>query len=80
MRAGISRAYVDGMVSSRISQAAASSGLTMAQIAARIGCHPNSLLNWCSGRFSPSIEYIPSICTALKISSDWLLGLSDDEM
>ena len=53
--------------------------LTQRQFAKFIGVPLTSYTNWVIGPSSPKMEYIIQICTKLGISSDWLIGISNDQ-
>lgn len=50
--------------------------------ARKLGVPLTSYTNWVSGISSPKMEYIQMLCTKLRVSADWLLGLkaSDDDV
>lgn len=44
--------------------------------ARKLGVPLTSYTNWVAGISSPKMEYIQMLCTKLRVSADWLLGLS----
>lgn len=46
------------------------------EIARQAGVPRVSLQQWITGKRSPSAENVSKLCRAMKISSDWLLGVS----
>ena len=47
--------------------------------ARKLGVPLTSYTNWIAGISSPKMEYIQLLCTKLRVSADWLLGLSTAE-
>ena len=47
--------------------------------ARKLGVPLTSYTNWVSGISSPKMEYIQMLCTKLRVSADWLLGLNTAE-
>jgi putative transcriptional regulator len=43
-------------------------GLTQAQLATRIGVHRVTVATWETGRYRPSIDLLPRLAKALKVS------------
>lgn len=54
------------------------SGLNHKEIAAALGIGDGTLSEWCSDNKTASIDAIPKIAEYFNVSSDWLLGLSED--
>lgn len=52
-------------------------GLSNANLAAIIFVSPTTISGYRTGRRSPNVEGLVSLCTALKVSADYLLGLTD---
>lgn len=48
------------------------------QLAEAIGVDRASIHYWLNGPQEPEAESIRKICASLRVSSDWLLGLSDE--
>ena len=55
-------------------------GHTQREYAKLLGVPLTSYTNWLKGPSLPKMENIVTICTNLGISSDWLLGLSDQNI
>lgn len=54
-------------------------GLTQKQVAKAIGKDPRSFGHYATGTTKPDIETLYDIASELKVSSDYLLGLSDND-
>jgi len=54
------------------------SGLSMKEIAKRIGVHPSMVSEYKTTKKMPSLETFALICKALDVSADYILGLTDD--
>lgn len=52
--------------------------MTQKEFAGVLDLPLNTYTNYIRGVRSPTIEAVKSICTRTNVSSDWLLGLSDD--
>lgn len=53
-------------------------GMNHKEIAAALEVGDGTLSEWCSDNKTASIDAIPKIAEYFNVSSDWLLGLSDD--
>ena len=53
-------------------------GITQSDLAKRIGITDVGMSNIIKGKALPSTNTIISICEALEVSSDYLLGLTDE--
>ncbi len=53
-------------------------GLTQKAFADKIGVPLNTYTAWLRSERLPSYEAIASMCTALCVSADWLVGISTD--
>lgn len=53
-------------------------GLTKTQLAAAIGTTYDCIYSWENGRSQPSIEMIRALCKVFEVSSEYLLGISDN--
>ena len=62
----------------RLRQLRLEKGLTQKQLAEAVGLTKNALGNYESGRREPSIDLIKKFCTLFGVTSDYLLGLSDE--
>ncbi len=65
--------FADRLRSERISK-----GLTQKQLANAVGITYNAICNYEAGYREPSIDLIIKLCKVLEISSDYLIGLSND--
>jgi transcriptional regulator with XRE-family HTH domain len=50
------------------------SGLTQAELAARVVCDPVSICAWETGKMMPNLKYAIRICDVLDCTLDWLTG------
>lgn len=62
----------------RLKDARKNEGLTQKELALRIGRTDDCIHDWECGRSEPSIDDIIAIAQILNISTDYLLGLSND--
>lgn len=62
----------------RLKQLRAEKGLTQQQVANSIGITKSALANYEVGLREPSIEVIKAICRFYEVTSDYLIGLSDN--
>lgn len=53
-------------------------GLTQTQLADKIGLVKGSISAYEQGKKYPSIEVLIKLCSVFDVSSDYLIGLSDD--
>lgn len=53
-------------------------GLTQTQLADKIGLVKGSISAYEQGKKYPSVEVLIKLCTVFDVSSDYLIGLSDD--
>ena len=53
-------------------------GRSCAEFASFCGIPQQTMYNYCSEIRPPNLEAVIKICTTNRISSDWLLGLSDN--
>ena len=53
-------------------------GLTQKQLAKAVGLTETALCNYEKGIREPSLNVLKQLCLALDVSSDYLLGLTDD--
>ncbi len=51
---------------------------TQKELASKLQTTDDSIFSWEKGRSQPPIEMIRRICIEFKVSSDYLLGLEDD--
>ncbi len=52
-------------------------GYNQTQFATLIGVKPSQVSEWLSGKAKPGFDNIKAISVALKIPSDYILGLED---
>ena len=52
--------------------------LTQAELADRLKISKSSVTSYEQGRIHPSLEIFSKICETLNVSSDYLLGISDE--
>ena len=48
------------------------------EVAIRLGVDSSTLSNWRTGRRTPDANKLVALCDALQVTSDYLLGLTDD--
>jgi transcriptional regulator with XRE-family HTH domain len=53
-------------------------GLTQEELAARIGVGTQQIWRWESGSTTPASNFVADLARELSVSSDYLLGISDD--
>jgi transcriptional regulator with XRE-family HTH domain len=53
-------------------------GLSQTELASRMGCQPSAVGHLEAGRRKPGVDNLRILCVALSVSSDYLLGLSED--
>ena len=61
----------------RLKQALIENHLTQIELAQRISMSQSVVNNYCSGKREPSLDVLILICKELKISADYLLGITD---
>ena len=61
----------------RIAGALALRGKKQLDLAKAIGVHANVISYFCSGKRTPNAHQLADIARELRVSADWLLGLSD---
>lgn len=76
-REPIRTCVIDGF-SERLQQATFDSGLTNTEICKRARIDRNSLFNYISG-FMPVSDKLARLAVVLNVSTDYLLGLSDEK-
>ncbi len=52
--------------------------ITKYKLAKDLKCSKQSVCNWCDGISSPNIDKLKQIAVYFDVSSDYLLGLEDD--
>ena len=63
----------------RLRSALNDAGMTQKDLARVLGLDCSTVNGWCRGRYMPNAAYLPTICTTLGISADWLLGLEIEQ-
>lgn len=63
----------------RILESLQKRGVTQKELASRIGITESTMSRYISGDRSPSPETLANIATALHTTSDYLLGIENDE-
>ena len=51
--------------------------ISQVDLAYKIGMSQSVLSNYCTGKREPTLDVLFSICKALGVSADYLLGLED---
>jgi len=54
------------------------SKLTQKQIAEKLNISEGNITNWKKGENLPSLDVFYALCVLLEVSSDYLLGITDD--
>lgn len=62
----------------RLKELRAEAGLTQSELAGIINTTDDSIYSWEKGRSEPSLGVLCSLSKALGVSSDYLLGLTDE--
>lgn len=65
------------MIGQRINAALAEKNVKQKELAEYLAVTDNTVSYWCSGKRTPNTEQIMQISKKLKVSADYLLGLSD---
>lgn len=65
-------------IAGRVKQVLAESEETGVAVAGKLGVHPSRVSRWKTGAEVP-LKYLPLLPTALGVSADWLLGLTDEK-
>lgn len=68
-----------GVFGCRLAQAIRARGATVPETARDIGVGKQSIYNWIGGERYPNGYTLIRLCRALGVSSDWLLGLEDED-
>jgi len=71
--------YYDSIIATRIRKIVHEHNLKYTKLAQESGIDGNQWSRYGNGDSRPSIEIIPKIANALNVSSDYLLGLSEEE-
>ena len=70
---------VEDTLGRRIISARMRRGVTQAELARILGISANAMVNIEKGRNVPRADRLRAIAQALRVSSDYLLGLDDEE-
>ena len=62
----------------RIFSTAKEQGINQRELAAHLGFQPSVLSDWKTGRLRPSVEMISKIADRFNVTTDYLLGKTDD--
>lgn len=54
-------------------------GLSIKEVAAEIGAHPNAVSRWETGKTEPSSSNLIALCRLYDVSPEYLLGLTDSK-
>lgn len=68
------------MLAQRIARLRIQRGLTQLELSKACGVSVSTIKNWESGLYEPHLDHIKALCTALRTSADYLLGLSEKHM
>jgi transcriptional regulator with XRE-family HTH domain len=60
--------------SDRLKKARKATGMTQAELAAKVGAYQTKYQNWESGHNEPDMDTIKRLSDSLGVSLDWLLG------
>ena len=63
----------------RIKELRLEKGLTQLQLAKKLQTTNSAVCDWEKGRSQPDLQMLTNIATLFSVSTDYLLGLSDDE-
>lgn len=76
------REITAGSIDARLRQLHERSGMTILQMAEATGLSRNSLQNYMrtTNPQKPGVDAVAAICSGLRVTSDWLIGLSDDPL
>ena len=65
------------MFSQRIKELRISYGINQVEFGKRLNVTKQSVCNWENDNIQPSIDMLERIARTFKVSTDWLLGLTD---
>ncbi|MBE5731780.1 MAG: helix-turn-helix transcriptional regulator [Clostridiales bacterium] len=63
----------------RLKKLLAENGITMYKLAKDLQCSKQSVCNWCDGISEPKITYLRTLAVYFDVSSDYLLGLENED-
>ncbi len=66
------------MFAIRLSEFIKETGLSKRKFAEKVGVSAVSVSDWTAGKIQPNAESIYLVCKAFNISSDYLLGLTEE--
>ncbi len=66
------------IIKKRLSEEIKNSHLTMAEIGDKVGVSPEMITQYCTTKKLPKLDTFAKLCKALDLSSDYILGLSDN--
>ena len=66
------------MFAIRLSEFMKETGLSKRKFAEKVGVSAVSVSDWTAGKIQPNAESIYLVCKAFNISSDYLLGLTEE--
>ena len=67
------------MKGDRLAEVRSYRGDTQAMLAKRLGCSKDTVSSWEQEKSSPRVDTLIAICEMYGVSSDFLLGLSDED-
>jgi len=67
------------LFSQRLKESRQSVGLTLTSISRKLKISHVSYYNWEQGKTEPGIENIKKLCAIFDVSSDYLLGIENDD-
>lgn len=62
----------------RLSEATRLRNITYVELANKTGCGKSTIESYCNNACNPSAKVIFKLAGALKVSADWLLGMTDN--
>lgn len=69
---------MDALFTKRFNEILTYSGISQAELAARVNVSKQCISDYKSGKSFPSIQTLFLICKVLEVSADYLLGLTDE--
>lgn len=64
-------------LSKRLNESLKTNNISQSQLARDLNLSQSVVNNYCTGKREPSLSVLISICKELKVSADYLLGLTD---
>ncbi len=68
---------MNDVIKKRLSEEIKNSGLTMVEIAKRIGISPEMVTQYCTTNKLPKIDTFAKICKELDLDANYVLGITD---